>query len=240
MFQSGAVTGLVDIHEILTPRYAGSKYERNLPAPILDREFPPSSRVGAAEANLGCSSSTIKILDIQSACAGTKGHCVHSGAVVQGNQWETKQLQLCPFCGTPTLVRFTVRPGRLSRWQTRVDSLPCLSSRGQVHPQAGDARIHTLIYTSEQREQRPSCTSRGLGAQKVSVHAYAPRSQVLLRFAKLPRETQPESMRDQPRKRVRESARSVVMKNYRVEIWEGKTETATSARESREPSVCCS
>lgn len=95
-FRSRAVTALADACEILTPRYAGSKYERNLPSPLLDRELPHPTPVGAAEANLGYSSSTIKILDIQSACAGAKGHCVHSGAVV-GKSMGNKRIATMSF-----------------------------------------------------------------------------------------------------------------------------------------------
>lgn len=102
--------------QVLTPGSPGSKYERNLPAPILDRELPTAPySYDAAEANLGCSSSTIKILDIKSACAGVEGHGVHSGAVANGNQWETKQLQLRRSCCTSLLVTAVVLLGYFDR-----------------------------------------------------------------------------------------------------------------------------
>lgn len=78
---------------MLTLGYTGSKYERNLPAPILERELPAPFPYGDAEANLGCSSSAFKILDVISSCAGANGR-VHSRCSVTGKQkWKTRQFQ---------------------------------------------------------------------------------------------------------------------------------------------------
>lgn len=46
--------------KILTPGYPGSKYERNLPAPIVDRELPPSPAVASLKLTLAAAPPPLK------------------------------------------------------------------------------------------------------------------------------------------------------------------------------------
>lgn len=97
---------------------------------------------------------TIKILDINSGWVDSGGYRVHNGAVVQGSQWKTKQLQPCVsatlrdvICGVVCLRRMG-RTGELTR-----DTRPYLDSAGKPRTWTGSiARFrHNMVAARSPR-----------------------------------------------------------------------------------------
>lgn len=228
--QQRAVAGFVDIDQVLTPGCPGSKYERNLPAPILDRELPtaPYSH-GAAEADLGCSSSTIKILDIKWAWVGAEGHGVHSGAVANGNQWETKQLQLRRSCCTSLLVTSVVLLGHFwSQMTLFVNARPTQSRRSrESRPKSNShfgAEGGVPMYNPKDSERRRPLSGRARHATRRSLHTRQGIPQTRVFMASY----------------TGSSSAQAIAKTLPPSRGLANTITVTNAMESRKPSVCCS